>query len=91
MRLVVSREADADLLRLVDFLQDHDVAASARLVVEVKQALETLRQFPGRGRNHGAGWRELVVQFGRRPYLVRYRVSADVVLVTRILHSREAR
>jgi plasmid stabilization system protein ParE len=37
------------------------------------------------------GIRELVVRFGRDGYVVQYRVDENLVLVTRILHGKEAR
>ena len=52
--------------------------------------LASLATFPRRGRGH-EGPRELVVPFGRGPYVVRYRVFDDVVVITRVSHGRERR
>jgi plasmid stabilization system protein ParE len=61
-------------------------------VQAIASAIQSLDQFPERGALvRGANWRELVVRFGRDGYVVRYRVTPSVVLVTRIFHGREDR
>jgi len=50
--------------------------------------LETL---PALGRPISDDRREFFVSFGRRGYVVRYRIDEDMLLILRIWHSLEAR
>jgi plasmid stabilization system protein ParE len=57
-------------------------------------ALERVEQAPYIGKppkDHSI--RQIVVRFGRRGYVVRYRIlpEGDTIFVTRIWHGREAR
>ena len=55
------------------------------------KAIALLADFPERGRHVGGTVREPPVQFGRYGYVMRYRVSATAIVVTRIRHARERR
>lgn len=84
--------ADADLVRLPAFLDMKSPEAAARSRAAILAALASLGMFPRRGRPAPVrGYRELVVAFGRDAYIIRYRLVADLVVVTGIRHSREAR
>jgi toxin ParE1/3/4 len=60
----------------------------------VWRALELVQSFPEIGRfTKDPGIRQIVVRFGRRGYVVRYRIlpTDGTILVTRVWHGREAR
>jgi plasmid stabilization system protein ParE len=94
VQVVLLRRARADLVRLRRFLQPHGEALSQRAVDALFGAAHSLRDFPERGRPAAKpGYRELIVPFGRRPYVIRYRVDHDrnTVVIVRIWHGRELR
>lgn len=58
----------------------------------IEQRLKRLLRFPFMGRPYASGaLRETVVLYGKSSYLVRYRVTDDAVIVTRIWHGKENR
>jgi toxin ParE1/3/4 len=82
-----SDEATLDLVEVVDYVEQRDYAASARLHDEIVQAAERLSDVPYLyriGKVHGT--RELVV---RPNYLIVYQVGLDFVAILRILHARQ--
>jgi plasmid stabilization system protein ParE len=92
VKLVISREAAADLDRLYGFLSDKNAAAAQRAIGALVKAIHSLEVFPERGRPSGtAGVREFVVPFGRSAYLLRYVHSgeADELVILRVWHGRE--
>jgi plasmid stabilization system protein ParE len=94
VRLIVSRAAAADLLRLHAFLAELSPDAAQRAVSAIVRAIDSLVLFPDRGRPSAvAGLRELIVPFGRSAYIVRFAHDAGraEILILRIWHSREAR
>ena len=94
MKLVVSRDAVADINRLRAFLADKNPAAALRAVTTIVAAIQSLDMSSDRGRPTGTvGVRELIVPFGRSAYVLRYShlQDADEVLILRIWHGREQR
>jgi plasmid stabilization system protein ParE len=94
VKLVVSKEAMADIERLRAFLDEKEEAAAQHVVDILRRAVGSLEVFPGRGRPSGIpGVRELVVPFGRSAYVVRYLHDREkeTIVVVRIWHGREAR
>lgn len=94
MRLLVSRAAAVDLERLHHYLADWDAQLASRAMAAIDAAINSLANFPERGRPSGIpGVRELIVPFGRSAYLLRYAYSAsrDEVAILRIWHGREER
>jgi plasmid stabilization system protein ParE len=92
VKLVVSREAAADLDRLHAFLADKDRNAAQRVIGVLVRAIRSLEVFPQRGRpSGGPGVRELLVPFGRSAYLLRYSylIETDEVVILRVWHGRE--
>lgn len=47
MRLIYSAEALDDLVRLRDFIAEHNPQAAARIAQQLLQRIEHLRNFPG--------------------------------------------
>lgn len=85
--------AKSDLQRLYDFITPHSPNAAARAVQAIVMGVEKLAEFP----EAGAPWRpdsryrELVIPFGARAYIVRYRVLRDRVIIVRVWHGLEDR
>lgn len=91
-RILVSRRAYGDLQRLEDWLAERNPRAAERLGPLLDAALNSLSAFPERGRQiSGRALREIPVPFGKAAYLIQYRVDEEVIVVARVLHSREER
>jgi plasmid stabilization system protein ParE len=94
VKLVVSQAAQADLLRLHDFLSDLNPDAARRAVAAIANAIDSLDLFPDRGRPSPVpGARELIVPFGASTYIVRYAHDAahQELVILRVWHGRESR
>jgi plasmid stabilization system protein ParE len=88
----LSRSARDDIDRLTDFLQGKSERAAARAAQAITEAVLSLSEFSERGHPAKlAGWRELIVRFGRDGYVIRYRIEGESVFVTRVFHGRERR
>jgi plasmid stabilization system protein ParE len=84
--------AERDLSRLVDFLVGKSPRAAVRAGAAIEAGVRSLAELAERGRRAPIeGLREIVVSFGRRAYVIEYRIDVDVVVVTRIFHSLEER
>lgn len=94
MKIVVTGAALNDLRRLHEFLNERSPTVAGRAASLIAQSIETLREFPQRGRPSAtASLREFVVPFGHSAYVIRYAVrreSAEVVIL-RVWHGREDR
>ena len=90
--VIVSRNADADLDRLVAFLIDGEPAAALATYDLLLGALEVLRTYPTIGRPVDGVLRELVISSGSTGYLAMYEYDAraDQVVVLALRHQREA-
>ena len=86
-------EAKADLQRLYGFIAGHSPGAAKRAVTTIIARAGDLSGFP----EVGAPWepdmayRELVVPFGARAYVLRYRLFQGRVVIARVWHGLEAR
>ena len=84
----VAERADAELSSAVAFLRQSNPRAADSLHLAVERALDSLEQFPNRGRSGSIeGTRELVVRGA--PYVIVYSVSGDEVFVARIRHASQ--
>jgi toxin ParE1/3/4 len=74
-----------DLQHLRTYIAQDDPASAATVARRTLDAVETLAEFPERGRiGRVPGTRELVV--ARTPYLVAYRARENVIEILRVLH-----
>lgn len=91
-RVVYSRAALEDLIRLADFLRDIDPAAAESTVDLIADAVAMLEDHPLIGRPVDNGLRELMISRGRSGYAALYSFEEqhDVVLILGIRHQREA-
>jgi plasmid stabilization system protein ParE len=92
VRLVYSKDALADLVRLREFIAEKDPAAAASVAQELVARIENLRLFPHMGVGvvrapQPEAVRDMV--FGR--YVVRYSVHTDALVILRIWHHFEHR
>ncbi|MFC5374518.1 type II toxin-antitoxin system RelE/ParE family toxin [Brevundimonas faecalis] len=89
-RIVFAPTARADQERLLAFLQAMNPNAARRAYGVMIAAFDHLSLFPQSGSPSGMG-RVYVRRFGQGGYVIRYRVYDEIVLVTRIFHTREDR
>lgn len=92
--ILLSAEAIADIRRVRDFLEQRNTEAAQRALAAIWAALHRVERFPHLGRpTKRPEIRQIVATFGRRGYIVRYRVLPEdgAILVTRIWHARERR
>lgn len=89
--LSISKEADQDLDRLTQFLQESMPEFAYKAAQSVFEALDYLTISPEIGRPYMLPLRELVISQGKSGYLALYLYDpiADDVLVMRIRHQRE--
>lgn len=90
-RVELRPAARRDMLRFERYLNRHSPRAALRMFDLVTSRILSLGEQPFKGVEREAGMRELVVKFGKSAYVVRYRVSEDAVIVTRIWHGRQRR
>ena len=90
-----TRHAEADLLRLYEFLLEHDLDMAQRALAAIKDALRLLEQFPftcrkaGDGQ-HGPRLREMVIPFGASGYVALFEIEdASTVTILAVRHQRE--
>jgi toxin ParE1/3/4 len=77
--------ATYDLEDLRRYIERDDPGSAAVIADRLLNAVETLRDFPRRGRpGSETGTRELVV--ARTPYIVIYQIADEVVEILRIIH-----
>ena len=90
MKLVFSRAAVSDLVRLREFIAVHNPAAAQRVAARLRVAISRLTDSPQVGRpveDLSGEIRELI--FGK--YVVRYQVLQTSVYILKIWHGRENR
>jgi toxin ParE1/3/4 len=82
--IVWTEEAVAHLAAIVDYLTAFNPAAAQRLGERLIAVADSLGEFSERGRDAGGGLREMTTI---RPYILRYRVESDRVVILRIRHA----
>lgn len=97
-RVVLTVEAEADLLRLFDFLieqalaRDDDLDIADQAIAAIHAALQALERFPFSCRKAGPGpfLRELVIPFGHTGHVALFEiVDPTTVVVGAVRHQRE--
>ena len=85
MRIRWTPSAAADLKAIHDYLKEHEPQWAWPTVVELRQGIRKLKQFPHIGRpGREEGTRELLHE--RLPYIVVYRVREEAVEILHIWH-----
>lgn len=91
-RLAYTAAAIDDLVRLRDFIAEHDPAAAQRSGAELVKRIEALRDFPLMGKAVDSAPDPQALRdmaFGN--YVVRYAASARALVVLRVWHHFEQR
>lgn len=90
--LIWSLAAQTDLIRLRQFIEPHNPEAARNAAQSLKKAANRIIQHPGIGvRLEGRQDRELFVPFGKRGYIIRYRIDDNAIVILKIWHSFEER
>lgn len=91
-RLIWSPQALLDVQRLRRALVERDAGAASRAVGAIRQQVKILAHQPAIGRpvaEMDPAFREWLVAFGDSGYVVQYRHSGDLVLITAVRHQKE--
>jgi plasmid stabilization system protein ParE len=86
-RVIVATEALRDLDEIRAYLMTVSPKAERRVGIDFDRALALLENFPEIGRKLGDGRRQLS---SMTPYLIRYRIEGDLVVVISIRHGARA-
>ena len=86
-RVVWADRALLDIEAVYAYIAQFNPLAAARVMLELRAAGNSLETFPARGRLIGRGLRELVSVW---PYVIRYRVAGERVVVLRVRHGAQA-
>lgn len=93
-RVRLTEEAEADLLRLHDFLVEDDLDAAEAAIAAIRAAFDILRFSPYSCRKAdgqaSALLRELVIPFGKRGYVALFEIEPRAVTILAVRHQREA-
>ena len=90
--LIWSPAAQVDLIRLRQFIESHNPEAARNAAQSLKKAANLIIQHPGIGvRLEGRQDRELFVSFGKRGYVIRYRLADKAIVILKVWHSLEER
>jgi len=85
MKIIVSDEADNDLLQISSYLSERSAQATQSILDDINRCLVSLTSFPLRGSPRpdlGRDVRSVIVS----PYLVFYAARRDHVTILRVLH-----
>ena len=97
MNLVFLPEASEDIDRLYNFLIEEagNPLAAQKAMLAIDEGVHMLLESPylGVGMEHNSEYRQLYIPFGKRAYVLRYRIDLDkdALVVVRVWHSRENR
>ena len=85
MKVIVSDEADDDLLQISSYLSERSVQATQSVLDDINRCFVSLTSFPLRGSPRpdlGRDVRSVIVS----PYLILYAARKDHVTILRVLH-----
>lgn len=85
-RIIWTVEAVSNLENIFAYVAAFNASAAVRLSRRLQSAVDSLAKHPDRGRETVRGLRELAII---HPYLIRYRVRDDDVLILRIRHGAQ--
>lgn len=91
--MIFTPAALRDLERLREFLRPNNPAAAERVAKAIIQGSRTLGEHPHIGRpidDLPEAYRDWLIDFGDRGYVVRYRSDGDTLVVLAIRHQKEA-
>lgn len=81
-----------DLQRLRDFLRPQNPESAQKAVSKIKKLTPALMAHPGLGITVEdlPGFYDIVIKFGVRNYLLRYRIHGETIYIVALRHGREA-
>lgn len=82
-RIVWTNEAVEHLEAIIAYVSAFNPSAAKRLGERLIAVADSLVDFPDRGRDAGGGMREMTTVW---PYVLRYRVEPERVIILRIRH-----
>jgi toxin ParE1/3/4 len=85
-RLLIRPRAEIDLREAKDWYESQRAGLGKEFIAEIEAALRALLRDPQRYTVYYRGFRRVFVR--RFPYKLFYRLDADRVIVSRILHAR---
>jgi toxin ParE1/3/4 len=85
MRVIWTEPALDAMDRVFDYLYDFNPRAAAHVAANLREVGDRLVNFPHRGRAiPGTSLRDVMTAY---PYIIRYRISGDTVIILRIRHT----
>lgn len=79
-----------DIIRLREFIEPHNKESANRAADTLKKAAAILLDYPLIGKpTENENERELPISFGKRGYVIRYKIHNNIVAILRIWHSLE--
>lgn len=90
-RVELRPAARRDMLRFERSLNRHSPRAALRMFDLLTGRILSLGATPFKGVERQAAFRELYVKFGKSAYVVRYQVTDEAVVISRIWHGRQDR
>ncbi len=78
-----TNEAVEHLEAIIAYISAFNPSAASGLGARLIAVADSLSEFPDRGRDAGGGMREMTTVW---PYVLRYRVEAERVIILRIRH-----
>lgn len=93
MDLIWLPEARADVQRLFDFLAEANPSAAASAMRAIRGGAARLVEHPrvGQRMDSETARRELILPFGARAHVLRYRIEGETIVIMRVWHGRENR
>lgn len=83
-KVVWANAALVNLQAVQDYIAQFNPYAAAKVAAEIVETAEELVMFPQRGRAvRGTRLREVMTSY---PYIIRYRVTGDMIIILRIRH-----
>jgi addiction module RelE/StbE family toxin len=83
LRIVWTDDATSHVEAIVIYVSAFNPTAAQRLAKRLVALADSLADFPERGRDAGEGRREMTTVW---PYVLRYRVEGERVVILRIRH-----
>ena len=90
MKIAYTKRALADLKRIQAYTKKHSPRGAARIGARIRKRIGDLLQFPDQGALLERGGRRMLV-VTQTPYLVVYRVTADIEILAVLHSSQESR
>lgn len=88
--LIWTVAAIGDIIRLREFIEPHNKEAAIRAADVIKKSAAILLDYPLIGKlTDNKQERELPISFGKRGYVMRYKINGNAVVILRVWHSLE--